>query len=102
MNQQIRQLAAPAALSSALPGHAVLHRVAAAVSGFFTEPTHPFNLAVVRVVVFVGCLAAFNWDQLLWFSGLPSVLQFPPHSLLWLAPHIPINSQLALLGATVF
>jgi predicted DCC family thiol-disulfide oxidoreductase YuxK len=92
----------PTQLSPALVAASLVRRAGAILTGYFGEPTHPFNLAVVRILVFVVCLAAFDWDQLLFFSGLPSILLFPPHSLLWLVPHIPINPQLAGFSAVVY
>jgi predicted DCC family thiol-disulfide oxidoreductase YuxK len=102
MSQHIRAGVAPAPILPRLAAPPLVRRAWSVLTDYFREPTHPFNLAVVRIAVFVVCLAAFHWDELLFFSGLPPALLFPPHSLLWLIPHIPINPQLAGVSAVVY
>jgi predicted DCC family thiol-disulfide oxidoreductase YuxK len=70
--------------------------------GFFSGPSHPLNLAIVRILVFADCLVALNADEILSFSRLPTILQFPPRSLAGLAPHVPISPQLASVGIAIF
>ena len=102
MNQHNPTRAAPLALMRPIRWAAISRAAAAPLVGYFTEPTHPLNLAVVRVVIFGACLAQFNWNQLIWFSGLPRVLLFPPHSLAWLVPYVPITPQLATAASVLF
>ena len=102
MNHQFRAGTAVAALPRVMPIPALLHRPSEILRGYFGGVTHPLNLAVTRILVFVICLNALNIDEILWFSGLPVALQFPPKTLAWLAPHIPINPQFASVAIAVF
>src|SRR5207302_10497914 len=85
-------LLAPPSWRLALP--ALLRPVTAILTNYFSDATHPFNLAIVRILVFVACLSQMNLEQILWFSKLPRVLLFPPNSLTFLVPYLPINPEL--------
>jgi predicted DCC family thiol-disulfide oxidoreductase YuxK len=66
------------------------------------EPTHPLNVAIVRVLVFADCLYQLDWEQTLWFSRLPRQLLFPPNSLAPIVKYLPISPELATVAALVF
>ncbi len=65
---------------------------------YFTQATDPLNLALVRILVFALCLVAVNANEIIWFSQVPPILQFPPRTLEWVAPYVPISREFATLG----
>lgn len=59
-------------------------------------PTHPINLAVFRVTVFVVMLGSKDIYQAALIASLPPELRAPPPpGLGWLAAHIPIDGAIA-------
>ena len=65
------------------------------VSKFFTESTHPLNLAVFRIVIFVTLILFINVSTIVWFSQMPEQLQFLPGNLGWVFNYLPINAEIA-------
>jgi len=69
------------------------------IKGFFAATTHPFNLAVFRVVLFYTILGSVNISSLVWFSQIPAELRVPPIGLGWLLEFLPINPTWAKVSA---
>lgn len=65
------------------------------VSKFFTELTHPLNLAIFRIVIFVTLIKFINIPRIVWFSQMPEQLQFLPGNLGWVFNYLPVNAEVA-------
>ncbi len=64
-------------------------RIAEGFRGFFEAESHPFNLAVFRIVIFAVLLDKALLPNVLWYISLPHELQVPPDALGWVLPLLP-------------
>jgi hypothetical protein len=71
------------------------------VVDFFTTPASPLNLAIFRVVVFVGVLSQIHPSETIWFGKVPHALQIAPVGVGWLLPHLPISESWMTLAVTL-
>ena len=69
---------------------------------FFSQVTHPVNLAAFRIMLFTAIV--FNTDVPLSVqqSGFPEVLRVAPFGLGWLLNIVPINPTLAAIASCLF
>lgn len=72
------------------------------IKNFFTGKTHPINLAVFRIVLFLTVIATAAVSDVTWFSEFPKELLFPPTGLGWLFDYIPINETWARVSSLLF
>ncbi|MFZ5889496.1 MAG: HTTM domain-containing protein [Myxococcota bacterium] len=74
-----------------------------ALHKFFTEPSSPVNLGIVRIIVFGTLFESSLASQASWLAGLPSQFQHLPRGWVWLAdtglfePRIVHAAQLGLI-----
>ena len=61
------------------------------LKNFFSEPTHPVNLAIFRIVLFAAIIGYLDVAQVVQFSGFPPDLRVAPFGLGWILNSIPIN-----------
>src|SRR3989338_1659511 len=59
------------------------------VGNYFSESSHPLNLAVFRIVLFGYLFNHLDLTSILWFSRLPAELQFPPMGTEWFLKIVP-------------
>ena len=71
------------------------------VNKFFTESTHPLNLAVFRIVIFITLIQLINVPKIVWFSQMPEQLLSLPGNLGWLFNYLPINANVALVTSVL-
>lgn len=73
------------------------------LKAFFTEPSHPVNLALFRIVICVTLLIWFDRASIQHYSQYPRVLQYPP-SVLWmsLVNYFPLTPAFASVAFLVF
>jgi predicted DCC family thiol-disulfide oxidoreductase YuxK len=62
------------------------------VRNYFQGTSHPLNVAVFRIVVFVLLAVSVKKEELLWFASLPAELIVPPWGAGWLISSIPAIS----------
>ncbi|HTR80619.1 MAG TPA: HTTM domain-containing protein [Bacteroidota bacterium] len=72
------------------------------IKNFFSEVSHPINLAIFRVVLFSAVLFYCDIPQVIQFSGFPSALRVAPFGLGWLLTIVPINPAWALALSCIF
>lgn len=77
-------------------------RVAQAVKTFFTETSHPMNLAIFRMAVFWAIFHEVDITEIASFGSMSSGLQFAPWGMGWLLPHLPIHVRFAVALLVVF
>jgi hypothetical protein len=61
------------------------------ISDYFNATTHPFNLAVFRIVFFSYLLHHLDYKMILWYSRMPADMLYPPMGTGWLLKFIPVN-----------
>ena len=66
-------------------------RVNPTIKNFFTEATHPLNLAVFRISIFLTIIRFTLLNDIVWFSQMPDELLFLPDGLGWLFNYLPID-----------
>ncbi|PZD74104.1 hypothetical protein C1752_01217 [Acaryochloris thomasi RCC1774] len=76
-------------------------RVDRIVNNFFTESTHPLNLAIFRITVFLTLIKFVDISSTVWFSQMPEQLQFLPGNLGWLFNYLPIDASTARLTSSL-
>ncbi len=74
----------------------------APVRDFFSEATHPVNLAVFRIVLFGALLGYVDIQQGIEFSRFPVDLRVAPPGLGWLLNILPIDPTLTIVASAVF
>jgi len=77
------------------------HHILRTIKEFFAAATHPFNLAVFRVVLFYTIFNSVNISYVVWFSQIPTELRVAPIGLGWLLDYLPINPTWAGVSATL-
>ncbi len=63
-------------------------RISSAYKDFFDTPSHPLNLAVFRIVLF---LMLYHWtdtEKVVWYSHIPAELVVAPFSMHWAVPYL--------------
>ncbi len=71
------------------------------VLDFFSTPTSPRNLAIFRIVVFLGVVSQIHASETIWFGSVPHALQMAPLGVGWLLPHLPV-SHASMISAVTF
>ncbi|MGB7290851.1 MAG: hypothetical protein WBD99_01595 [Thermodesulfobacteriota bacterium] len=77
-------------------------RIRRIIKSFFTEKTHPVNLAVFRIVLFLTVINTVDVSDVIWFSEFPKELLFAPTGLEWLFNYIPVNETWARVSSVLF
>jgi len=90
------------ALSLILVASLLNSRTRRIVKSFFTEKTHPVNLAVFRIVLFLTVINTADVSDVIWFSEFPKELLFAPTGLEWLFNYIPLNETWARVSSLLF
>lgn len=72
-------------------------RVKDTINRFFTESTHPLNLAIFRIVIFLTLIQLIDVPKLVWYSQMPKELLSLPGNLGWLFHYLPIEPNVALV-----
>jgi predicted DCC family thiol-disulfide oxidoreductase YuxK len=90
------------ALSLILVASLLNPRIRRTVKAFFTEKTHPINLAVFRIVLFLTVVTTAAESDVIWFSEFPKELLFAPTGLGWLFGYIPLNELWAKVSTLLF
>ncbi len=72
------------------------------IKNFFTETTHPTNLAFFRIVLFFTVIVTLDVSDVVWFSEFPRELLFAPTGLKWLFGYLPLNESWAKLSSILF
>ena len=62
---------------------------------YFSEIDSPFNLAILRIVLFSIALFDPTTPEAEWFAGLPKALLHPPLGMEWLMSYIPLDPGFA-------
>lgn len=70
------------------------HQIQRIIVNYFTEATHPVNLAIFRIVLFGTLIAFVDIPEAVWFSELPEELRFLPKGFGWVFNYLPINPTL--------
>jgi predicted DCC family thiol-disulfide oxidoreductase YuxK len=83
-------------------GITFLARARTTFRNFFSEEDSPFNLAIFRIVLFSWMICNFNREHVLWFSGLPREIMFPPVGSKAMLSVLPVNPQWAAAASTLF
>jgi predicted DCC family thiol-disulfide oxidoreductase YuxK len=77
-------------------------RIRRIIKAFFTEKTHPINLAVFRIVLFLTVVTTAAVSDVIWFSEFPKELLFAPTGLGWLLNYIPLDETWARVSSLLF
>lgn len=77
-------------------------RIRRIIKNFFTENTHPINLSVFRIVLFLTVITTAAVSDVIWFSEFPKELLFAPTGLGWLFNYIPLDGTWARVSSLLF
>jgi Vitamin K-dependent gamma-carboxylase len=80
----------------------VLRKIKLTIERYFSEQDSPFNIAVFRIIFFCYILISFNGKRILWFSHLPSDLQFPPVGMKHFLSVVPITPDIVQKAMILF
>jgi len=73
-----------------------------AIKQFFSQVTHPVNLAGFRIILFTTILFYTNIPLIVQYSGFPEELRAAPFGLGWLLSVLPINPALSAIISWMF
>lgn len=73
-----------------------------AIRSYFSQPSHPVNLAVFRIVLFSLILIEANHDQLVWLSHVPNELIFSPDGFDWFPSYFKIDETWITIAYGIF
>lgn len=71
------------------------------IRNFFSTPSSPYNLALLRIVTF-GVLLGFDLSQAEWYAQFPSLLRVPPPGLDALLAHLPVTADTVSVASVLF
>ena len=72
------------------------------IKQFFSQVTHPVNLAGFRIVLFTAILFYTDIPLVVQYSGFPAELRVAPFGLSWLLAVLPINPGLSVIVSWLF